>query len=225
MSPHSVAAATGSSSGIRKSFAISTTRIRYVIAASNVTCARACYDRNNRTNSYVHDSILFLKPTLSADQFGGDAALNSVDVSVWGSVPVDQCTSNMFYGCERTGGAGGNIFNPIQSAAVRSIDAFSIQFGRVEVSARLPLGDWLWPAIWMMPRYNYYGIWPASGEVDIVESRGNGRDYSAGGAAHMGSTLHFGPSWQSDAWKTSTASVDLKSGTFHDQFHIFGFYW
>jgi len=76
----------------------------------------------------------------------------------------------------------------------------------------------------MMPRWNEYGIWPASGEVDIVESRGNNRPYP-GGANHMGSTLHFGPSWNEDAWSTATASVDLPNGTFHDAFHIFGFYW
>lgn len=28
-------------------------------------------------------------------------------------------------------------------------------------------------AIWLMPAYNTYGTWPASGEIDLVESRGN----------------------------------------------------
>ena len=37
----------------------------------------------------------------------------------------------------------------------------------------MPLGDWLWPAIWMLPAQHIYGQWPASGEIDIVESRGN----------------------------------------------------
>ena len=27
-------------------------------------------------------------------------------------------------------------------------------------------------AIWMLPKWNEYGGWPASGEIDIVESRG-----------------------------------------------------
>src|SRR5204862_6860249 len=35
------------------------------------------------------------------------------------------------------------------------------------------LGSWLWPAIWMMPEASVYGPWPASGEIDIAESRGN----------------------------------------------------
>ena len=37
----------------------------------------------------------------------------------------------------------------------------------------MPLGDWLWPAVWMLPAQHVYGQWPASGEIDIVESRGN----------------------------------------------------
>jgi len=34
----------------------------------------------------------------------------------------------------------------------------------------------------MMPENSVYGIWPASGEIDIAESRGNnGDDYAAVG--------------------------------------------
>ncbi len=34
--------------------------------------------------------------------------------------------------------------------------------------------------------------WPASGEIDLVESRGNAPSYGAGGVDEFGSTLHFG---------------------------------
>ena len=37
----------------------------------------------------------------------------------------------------------------------------------------------LWPAMWMLPKDNVYGAWPLSGEIDIVESRGNGLRYTA----------------------------------------------
>ena len=49
----------------------------------------------------------------------------------------------------------------------------SIKYGRVEVVAKMPQGDWLWPAIWMMPEDSVYGPWPNSGEIDIAESKGN----------------------------------------------------
>ena len=31
----------------------------------------------------------------------------------------------------------------------------------------------MWPAIWMLPVKSAYGQWPASGEIDIMESKGN----------------------------------------------------
>lgn len=46
-------------------------------------------------------------------------------------------------------------------------------------------------ALWMLPRDNKYGGWPMSGEIDIMESRGN-RKFGNLGVEHMGSTLHWG---------------------------------
>ncbi|CAM9541589.1 unnamed protein product, partial [Heterosigma akashiwo] len=59
----------------------------------------------------------------------------------------------------------------------------------------MPSGDWLWPGLWMMPQDSDYGIWPNSGEIDIVESRGNAPGYQNDGSS-MGSdviqsTLHY----------------------------------
>ena len=36
------------------------------------------------------------------------------------------------------------------SARLSTKDSVSIAYGKVEVRAKLPRGDWLWPAIWMM---------------------------------------------------------------------------
>lgn len=49
-------------------------------------------------------------------------------------------------------------------------------------------------AIWLLPRHNAYGTWPASGEIDLVESRGNLRLMQNGvniGAEQAGQTLHW----------------------------------
>jgi len=43
-------------------------------------------------------------------------------------------------------------------------------YGRIEIRAKIPVGQGLWPAIWMMPTDGAYGGWPASGEIDIMES-------------------------------------------------------
>lgn len=45
-------------------------------------------------------------------------------------------------------------------------------YGKFEISAKLPQGRGLWPAIWMLPTDWEYGGWPASGEIDIMENVG-----------------------------------------------------
>lgn len=45
-------------------------------------------------------------------------------------------------------------------------------YGRFEISAKLPEGRGLWPAIWMLSTDWAYGGWPESGEIDIMENVG-----------------------------------------------------
>ncbi|MCX8481590.1 MAG: glycoside hydrolase family 16 protein [Sediminibacterium sp.] len=45
-------------------------------------------------------------------------------------------------------------------------------YGRFVFRAKLPQGKGTWPAIWMLPTENAFGIWPKSGEIDIMESVG-----------------------------------------------------
>jgi beta-glucanase (GH16 family) len=44
----------------------------------------------------------------------------------------------------------------------------------------------------MMPEKSVYGDWPRSGEIDIMESRGNARGYDEGGRNFYYGTLHWG---------------------------------
>lgn len=46
----------------------------------------------------------------------------------------------------------------------------SWRYGRIEARARVPGGQGVWPAIWMMPEHDAYGAWPRSGEIDILET-------------------------------------------------------
>jgi beta-glucanase (GH16 family) len=45
-------------------------------------------------------------------------------------------------------------------------------YGRFEIRAKLPEGRGMWPAIWMLPTDWFYGGWPDSGEIDIMENLG-----------------------------------------------------
>jgi len=172
------------------------------------------YYANNRSNSYVRNSILYLKPTYTNDATGsivGDRDSFSVcrgkasDCFVEKEKPKQQAMS-------------------VESARIRTKHAFSFMYGKIEIRAQLPKGDWLWPALWFLPTYSSYGLWPASGEIDMVESRGN-VNYPPGGVNQVGSTLHWGPYWPVDPFWLTHDTTTLAVGDFSMGFHIFGMLW
>lgn len=126
----------------------------------------------------------------------------------------------------QTSSTYGGIINPITSARMRTAETFAMKYGRVEVRAKLPIGDWLWPAIWMLPAKQTYGTWPASGEIDIMESRGNPPSYAAEGIDTYGATLHWGPNYFYNRYFFTTGSHKLPEGEDYSQdFHVYGLYW
>ena len=58
------------------------------------------------------------------------------------------------------------------SARIVTKDKGDWLYGRFEIRAKLPRGRGTWPAIWMLPTENFYGGWPNSGEIDIMEHVG-----------------------------------------------------
>lgn len=57
---------------------------------------------------------------------------------------VCRCTNPRDQGCIKRGDTK-NILNPIKSARIRTIESFAFKYGKVEVRAKIPSGDWLWP--------------------------------------------------------------------------------
>jgi len=183
---------------------------------------------NSRMNSYVKNGFLFILPTLTNDRYG-EGFVETQTLSLHGGSPADECTNPAYYGCERSG-AGGNIINPVMSARIRTVDSFYFKYGRVEVRAKIPSGDWLWPAIWMLPRYNSYGTWPASGEIDIMESRGNRRLFNPQGV-NIGSeqisyTLHYGPYYPFNGYEKAHFETQSPVDNGYDRaFHTYAVEW
>ncbi len=89
--------------------------------------------------------------------------------------------------------------------------------GWFEVRARVPDGRGLWPAIWMSPNSNVYGRWPASGEIDLMEVRGD-RPGTARVNVHYLDTLGRRAQNPHDVRASPGSS-------FSDEFHIFGLRW
>lgn len=189
------------------------------------------YYTNNRTNSFIRKGTLHLKPTLTNETFD-DAFLTSGTLDLWGTSKATYCTSNRYNeGCFGKG-TPENILNPIQSAGVKTEKSFSFKYGKIEVKARMPRGDWLWPAIWLMPKYNAYGDWPASGEIDLLEARGNDELYSGDDKErdHVGNkmisqSLHWGPYYPEDGHAKTLVHVVKKTGSYSDGFHTYSMEW
>ncbi|KAJ9072707.1 hypothetical protein DSO57_1025110 [Entomophthora muscae] len=181
---------------------------------------------NNRTISYTKNGILYIKPGLTSEAIGSEeAVIRGGSIDIWGNMPNNECTSNAYYGCARSSD-GEHILNPIQSAQLRSFRSFSMKYGKFEVRAKLPRGDWIWPAIWLLPTDHAYGSWPASGEIDILESRGNAPGNGGTGNNEMASTLHWGTDFFSNQYERTTASYKLPNGqSFADDFHTFTLEW
>lgn len=167
----------------------------------------------------MQDGKLVIKPTLQDPKLINSN--NIVDLQKQGI-----CTSNLFQNCHAvTNTTNGTIVNPVKSGRINTKKGATIKYGRVEVTATLPEGDWLWPAIWMMPVTDTYGPWPKSGEIDIAESRGNNYTYQQGGNNIVSSALHWGPNRANDGWWKTNVKRNALHTTFSKKVHTFGIEW
>jgi beta-glucanase (GH16 family) len=90
------------------------------------------------------------------------------------------------------------------------------QFGRFEARLRVPVGQGVWPALWMLGGSFDGSNWPACGEIDVMELRG-----SQPSVVHA--TVH-GPQYSGGGG--ISGSYRLPEGTsFADDFHTFAVEW
>ncbi len=106
--------------------------------------------------------------------------------------------------------------NDYTSGRIKTQDLFEQKYGRVEARIKLPGGQGLWPAFWMLgTNFDRVG-WPQCGEIDIMEFRGQQTDRIAG-------TVH-GPGY-SGAEPISTEFRLPDEESFVDDFHVFAIDW
>ncbi|AGN00345.1 glucan endo-1,3-beta-D-glucosidase [Salinarchaeum sp. Harcht-Bsk1] len=98
--------------------------------------------------------------------------------------------------------------NPYTSTRLNTAGGFETQYGRIDVRARLPETQGLWPAIWMLGHDIGSVGWPDCGEVDVMELLGHDVDTVHG-------TVH-GPGYSgSGGINDSYSGPDFSNG-FHD---------
>ncbi len=93
---------------------------------------------------------------------------------------------------------------------------FATKYGKVEFRAKLPTGKGIWPAVWMLPKEEKYGGWAASGEIDILEAKGQEPNKVHG-------TLHYGGRWPANT--EGNKSYILPNGGTIADFHVYSLEW
>lgn len=91
------------------------------------------------------------------------------------------------------------------------------QYGRVEARIKLPEGQGIWPAFWMLGKNIFEGTtWPATGEIDILEMIGGGENDS---------TLHGTAHWQEGGEHTYQGESLKHSEKLSQDFHVYAIEW
>lgn len=153
-----------------------------------------CYTSRPQ-NVYLSNGALVLRPEYHPYGYTGS---------------YENCTNNNENSCAWT--------RPCTSGRIRTLKAVdgSWAYGRFEIRAKMPIGDFLWPAIWMLPTDNKFGSWAASGEIDIMEFRGQDQRISE-------HTLHFGGQWPYNVYEGS-GPIDNGFNLTSD-FHVYQLEW
>jgi beta-glucanase (GH16 family) len=113
--------------------------------------------------------------------------------------------------------------NTKEYTSARLNSKFAFTYGRVDVRAKLPAGNGMWPAIWTLGTNigetgNYWGRdantvgWPKCGEIDIMESWGHNPNY-------VSSAVH------TQAQFGSVPTGGMKLDDAYNQYHLYSLVW
>lgn len=102
------------------------------------------------------------------------------------------------------------------SARIKTLHKFEQAYGRFEARIRIPRGQGIWPAFWMLGNDIDSKPWPACGEIDIMENIGKE-------PATVHGTIH-GPGYSGEKGIGSAFTVPAGKN-FTDDFHIYAVEW
>ena len=98
---------------------------------------------------------------------------------------------------------------------IKTQGRFARAYGRFEARIKLPVGRGLWPAFWLLGADFETVGWPACGEIDIMEYRGQEPNIVHG-------SLH-GPGYSGGS--AITGRFTLPGAGFDEGFHVFAVEW
>ena len=124
------------------------------------------HNANHGELAEIVDGVLRIKPLILEDYYGEGA-------TTFGNTELGGCTSTLPAECKRKATAF-NILPPVISARFTTKESFNFRYGKIEIRAKFPEGDWLYPEMWLEPSYdNNYGAGYSSGRVLLGLARGN----------------------------------------------------
>jgi beta-glucanase (GH16 family) len=154
-----------------------------------------------------------------SDEFNG----TSVDATKWnfetGSLGVND--EKEYYQAANATVANGNLVItaksesvggfPYTSARMNTASKVLATYGRIEARIKLPIGQGLWPAFWMLGQDINTGVsWPGCGEIDIME--------------HINTdSLIYGTMHWSNGGQAASYGLNLASSP--GQYHIYAVEW
>jgi beta-glucanase (GH16 family) len=112
-------------------------------------------------------------------------------------------------------GADG-ITRDYTSARLQTLGHFAQQYGRFEARIKIPGGQGIWPAFWMLGSDIATNPWPACGEIDIMENVGS-TPYTVYGTTHGPGPEPYPENGLSGAFSASTP--------FGSGFHVYATEW
>jgi beta-glucanase (GH16 family) len=116
---------------------------------------------------------------------------------------------------EKYTGADG-VTRDYTSARLKTLGKFSQKYGRFEARIKIPQGQGMWPAFWMLGDDIATIGWPKCGEIDIMENIGKE-------PALVHGTIH-GPGYSGDKGIGSPFSLP-DNARFADDFHVYAVEW
>jgi beta-glucanase (GH16 family) len=116
---------------------------------------------------------------------------------------------------EKYTGADG-VSRDYTSSRLITKNKFTATYGRIEARLKMPYGQGIWPAFWLLGGNIDSVGWPQCGEIDIMENIGKEPSIIHG-------TLH-GPGYSADKGISSSYSL-TGNQRFSDSFHTFAVEW
>jgi beta-glucanase (GH16 family) len=104
------------------------------------------------------------------------------------------------------------------SARITTADRVAFRYGRIEARMKLPGGQGLWPAFWLLSQDSPLGSWAATGEIDVMEATNLG----VNGKNKVIGTLHYGGEFPSNVFSGSSGDVPTDATA---DFHNYAIEW